>query len=462
MIFSTNIDGGTVTLNITGELDAVSVPDLRPVLDDLISKGHKKIVVDLKGLRLIDSSGVGAIVYLFRRVRGPGRHGRGAGGQRSAAGHLAPAEARSDPDRQRAALARVRPRRPGKMPCARVVAGASAAQCWSGCGRNTSTSGCRATCATRPRGCWPRARGPAPPAVRLLRSLRAALEAAHRRGGARAGASAGPRATRAMAAGFRDADGRPPRHSFFFPGEEYAPEYLAGLAELAQARAGRGGAAPAPRQRHRRRRCGGRSPATWACSPSTATSAARTARLRYAFIHGNWCLANARSDGRWCGVDAELPLLFETGCYADFTFPAAPDESQPGVVNRIYWPDGDLHRRRAYEQGPARAGGRDLPRPHADDRGPAVAARARPPRRFLRIENADITGANPATPRARAQLGRPEHPRAGPPRVGLRQGAHPRRPGGPRRRPAGRRRPAACTRRWPPTTTTASAGPCTT
>jgi anti-anti-sigma factor len=72
MIHSTNIDGGTVTLNITGELDAVSVPDLRPVLDDLISKGHKKIVVDLKGLRLIDSSGVGAIVYLFRRVRGLG------------------------------------------------------------------------------------------------------------------------------------------------------------------------------------------------------------------------------------------------------------------------------------------------------------------------------------------------------------------------------------------------------
>ena len=72
MIFSTSIDGGSVTLNITGELDAVSVPDLRPVLDDLINKGHKKIIVDLAGLRLIDSSGVGAIVYLFRRLRGVG------------------------------------------------------------------------------------------------------------------------------------------------------------------------------------------------------------------------------------------------------------------------------------------------------------------------------------------------------------------------------------------------------
>ena len=72
MIFTTNIEGATVTLNITGELDAVSVPDLRPVLDDLISKGHKRIVVDLSGLRLIDSSGVGAIVYLFRKLRAVG------------------------------------------------------------------------------------------------------------------------------------------------------------------------------------------------------------------------------------------------------------------------------------------------------------------------------------------------------------------------------------------------------
>jgi anti-sigma B factor antagonist len=72
MIFTTNIEGATVTLNITGELDALSVPDLRPVLDDLITKGHKRIVVDLSGLRLIDSSGVGAIVYLFRKLRAVG------------------------------------------------------------------------------------------------------------------------------------------------------------------------------------------------------------------------------------------------------------------------------------------------------------------------------------------------------------------------------------------------------
>ena len=38
----------------------------------------------------------------------------------------------------------------------------------------------------------------------------------------------------ALAEPFRDADGRPPRHSFFFPGEEYRPGYLDALASLAR------------------------------------------------------------------------------------------------------------------------------------------------------------------------------------------------------------------------------------
>jgi hypothetical protein len=70
---------------------------------------------------------------------------------------------------------------------------------------------------------------------------------------------------------------------------------------------------------------------------------------RYAFIHGDWALANGRPDGRRCGVDAELPLLFATGCYADLTFPSCPDISQPNRVNEIYWPMGDLRRARCYE-----------------------------------------------------------------------------------------------------------------
>ncbi len=58
-------------------------------------------------------------------------------------------------------------------------------------------------------------------------------------------------------------------------------------------------------------------------------------RPAWAFIHGNWSLANGRPDGRWCGVDDELRCLHELGCYADFTFPSAPDPCQPPVVNAI-------------------------------------------------------------------------------------------------------------------------------
>ncbi len=57
---------------------------------------------------------------------------------------------------------------------------------------------------------------------------------------------------------------------------------------------------------------------------------------RYAFIHGNWALCNSRPDGDWCGVNKELTVLKETGCYADFTFPSAPDITQPRTVNMIY------------------------------------------------------------------------------------------------------------------------------
>jgi len=39
----------------------------------------------------------------------------------------------------------------------------------------------------------------------------------------------------AMAAEFRDADGRAPRHSFFFPGEQYEPRFLESLGRLVRA-----------------------------------------------------------------------------------------------------------------------------------------------------------------------------------------------------------------------------------
>lgn len=199
-----------------------------------------------------------------------------------------------------------------------------------------------------------------------------------------------------MADKFRDADGHKPRHSFFFPGEQYKPEYLEPLADLARRGYGEvevhlhhdGDTAESLRRQL---------DATLEDFASHGhLTRDKDGRLRYAFIHGNWCLANARSDGRWCGVDEEIPLLFDNGCYADFTFPAAPNECQPHIVNQIYWPSGDFGRRRGYEEGiPARVG--EVMR----DRmlmiqGPLSMA-LRPRGRGVRIENAALTALDPAS-----------------------------------------------------------------
>jgi len=65
-------DGSTTFLRIRAELDALSAPELRPMLDKLVDERHPEIVVDLSELRLIDSSGVGALVSLYKRVRATG------------------------------------------------------------------------------------------------------------------------------------------------------------------------------------------------------------------------------------------------------------------------------------------------------------------------------------------------------------------------------------------------------
>ena len=198
----------------------------------------------------------------------------------------------------------------------------------------------------------------------------------------------------ALARAFRDADGFAPRHSFFFPGEQYNPRHLDQLADLARLDLGEvelhlhhdGDTADSLRAQLL--------DSLDKLAAHGHLSRDADGRLRYAFIHGNWCLANARADRRWCGVDAEMPLLFDTGCYADYTFPAAPNECQPNIVNQIYWPIGDLSRNRAYEAGRrARVGER------MDDRilmiqGPLAPA-LRPNRLAVRIENGGLDGSDP-------------------------------------------------------------------
>jgi anti-sigma B factor antagonist len=69
MEFQVGQADGSAILRIEGELDAVTSTELRPALERLLAERHARIVVDLSDLRLIDSSGVGALVFLYKRAR---------------------------------------------------------------------------------------------------------------------------------------------------------------------------------------------------------------------------------------------------------------------------------------------------------------------------------------------------------------------------------------------------------
>lgn len=62
-------DGEETVLRIRGILDAVSAQDVRPTVETLLAENVRCIRVDLSELRLIDSTGVGLIVGLFKRSR---------------------------------------------------------------------------------------------------------------------------------------------------------------------------------------------------------------------------------------------------------------------------------------------------------------------------------------------------------------------------------------------------------
>jgi hypothetical protein len=154
-----------------------------------------------------------------------------------------------------------------------------------------------------------------------------------------------------IAARHRDATGRSPQYTFFYPQEEYHPQLLEPLAEMRNM-----GIADVDVHIHH----DGEGARNFVdrMTEFVEVLSARHGLLRrhrgrsvFGFIHGNWALDNARPDGKWCGLNNELTLLRDLGCYADFTMPAAPDPSQAGPVNTIYWATDDPQRPRSHARG---------------------------------------------------------------------------------------------------------------
>lgn len=68
----TELEGSVCQLRITGSLDALTVRDIRPVVDAVVADNPKRVTIDLAELSMIDSSGVGALVSLFKRIKAAG------------------------------------------------------------------------------------------------------------------------------------------------------------------------------------------------------------------------------------------------------------------------------------------------------------------------------------------------------------------------------------------------------
>jgi hypothetical protein len=148
-----------------------------------------------------------------------------------------------------------------------------------------------------------------------------------------------------------DSTGRPPQHTFYYPQEEYRPRFLDALAEMKQA-----GIADVDVHIHHDGE--GQQNFVDRMSGFVETLVARHGLLRlsggrpvFGFIHGNWALANSLPNGICCGLNNEISLLRDLGCYADFTMPSGNSPSQSRTVNTIYWVRDDPLKPRSYDRG---------------------------------------------------------------------------------------------------------------
>ncbi len=156
-----------------------------------------------------------------------------------------------------------------------------------------------------------------------------------------------------IAEAHRDFDGRVPAHSFFYPWDEYDCWELEQITKLCAAGYGevdihlhhRDDDEESLRQKLR--------DAIRVYRQHGLLSHWPDGRPAWGFIHGNWALANSRCEqGRnLCGVNNEIALLAEEGCYADFTFPAWKHMAQPRKLNSIYYAKGDPNRPKSYDSG---------------------------------------------------------------------------------------------------------------
>ena len=134
-----------------------------------------------------------------------------------------------------------------------------------------------------------------------------------------------------------DASGQHPQYSFFYPQEEYRHDLIEGIAEIVRL-----GVADVEVHLHhdKEQRDSFIGKVNEFCRRLTDDHGLLrqvNGRTTFGFIHGNWALDNSHPEGKGCGLNGEIALLRDLGCYADFTMPSLPSPTQGRVVNQIYW-----------------------------------------------------------------------------------------------------------------------------
>jgi len=140
---------------------------------------------------------------------------------------------------------------------------------------------------------------------------------------------------------FRDSDGFPLTHTYFYPAEQYDRDLVDRLAGLCHAGWGEveihlhhGITEAATAETTRNQILSFRD--TLAREHGCLSYRDGDATPRYVFVHGNFALANS-AGGFGCGVDSEMQLLADTGCYADMTYPtSAFHPAQISKLNSLY------------------------------------------------------------------------------------------------------------------------------
>ena len=201
--------------------------------------------------------------------------------------------------------------------------------------------------------------------------------------------------------GWRDHDGRPFVHTYFYPGEQYD----SGLVEMIAEHCHSGWGEIEVHLHH------------GMLEPDTAENTWRlltnfrdqlafhhrclaaeegSDRPRYCFVHGNFALANS-AGGHFCGVDSEMTVLAETGCYADLTLPTgAYHPAQTAKINSLYECGLPLIEAAPHREGNDLAVGRVPSIFPLMVQGPLLVDLARSRRAFRPVfERGDITKPNP-------------------------------------------------------------------